>query len=171
MKEIWINIMNYERYQVSNFGRIKSLYFKNSKTKERILKLTKNRQGYLVVNLYDELGKVKMFLVHRLVAEHFLDNSDNLPCINHKNELKDDNRVENLEYCSYEYNINYGTARKRHADKLSKPILQYTKDGKFVKEWSSSKEAERAGYHHASNVCNGLRKSDKGYIFKYKDVQ
>ena len=158
-EEIWNNIEGYEGlYQISNQGRVKSL----KQGKERILKPANNGKGYLQVQLYKN-GEKKMCLIHRLVALTFIPNPQNLPQVNHKTEDKTDNRVENLEWCSSKYNMNYGTRTQRQAEKmtngkLSKPVLQYTKDGIFIKEWRSTHDVERnlefnQGY--ISSCCNG----------------
>ncbi len=108
MEEIWEDIIGYEgRYQISTLGRIKS-YDKHLRgvhnckrfIKGKICKLTHNKKKYTVVNLYDSASNPKTFLVHRLVAIQYIINSDDQPCINHKNGVKDDNRVENLEWCT-----------------------------------------------------------------------
>ena len=102
-------------YQVSNLGRVKSLG--NDKTrKEKILKPKINNNGYLKVGLYKN-GKVKIFLVHRLVATAFIPNPDNLPVVNHRDENPSNNSVENLEWCTAKYNINYGTRNERVSEK------------------------------------------------------
>lgn len=177
--EIWKDIDGYEGdYMVSNWGNVKSLERLDSLghlRKERILKPLKNTKGYLFVVLCKD-GKMKTFKAHRLVAEAFLDNPDNLPQVNHKNEIKDDNRVENLEWCSAKYNTNYGTcqqrrAEKRRNDKRSKTVYQYTLDGKFIAEYPSTQEVERqTGYanQHISACCNGKRKTSYGYIWCYR---
>lgn len=160
-KEYWKYIKGYEGlYQVSNFGRVKS----NKFGKERILKPFTNSTGYLLVSLCKD-GKVKAFTVHRLVAEAFIDNPDNLPQVNHRDENKLNNNVDNLEWCTNEYNINYGTRTER----CSKPVLQYTLDGEFVREWPSIMEAARNGYYqgHVVACCQGKRKAHKGFIWKY----
>lgn len=171
-KEIWKDIIGYEGlYQVSNFGRVKSFKF----GKERILKPGTNKYGYLIVILCKN-GKVKHFYVHRLVAEAFIPNPHNYPCVNHKDECKTNNNVNNLEWCTYTYNNNYGTkieriSKNRDTSKYFKPILQYTLDGVFVREWKSIAEAGRNGFNqgHITDCCRGVRKTHKGFIFKYKE--
>ena len=169
IKEYWKDKKDYEgHYQVSNWGRVKSIKF----GKERILKLTKDKDGYFFVNLYKN-NKSKTFKVHRLVAEAFLPNTDNLPLINHKDEDKSNNIVSNLEWCDVKYNTNYGTRNKRIGKsntngKRSKPVLQYTLDGKFVREWESYRECKRNGFNHVSECCRGKLKSCGGFIWRYK---
>ena len=176
--EHWKDIKGFEGlYQVSDFGRVKSLNY-NHTNESRILKTRKQKNGYLLAHL-NKKGKTYFFLVHRLVAEAFIPNPLNLPQINHKNEVKDDNQVENLEWMSPKENINYGTCIKRRSDKtkngkLSKQVLQYTKNGEFVKEWVSLSEIKRKlGYNKSaiSKVCRGNTrlKSYKGYIWRYKE--
>lgn len=105
--EIWKDIEGYEGlYQVSNYGDVLSLY--NNIT----LRQRRNYKNYLFVKLYKN-SVSKQFAVHRLVAQAFIPNPNNLPQVNHKNEIKDDNRPVNLEWCDAKYNINYGTARER----------------------------------------------------------
>ena len=168
MNEIWKDIEGYPNYQISTMGRVRSLG--NNKTrKEKILKSCKLNNGYLIVNLYKE-GKVKKHTIHRLVAQTFLDNPNNLPEVNHKDEDKTNNRVENLEWCTQQYNTNYGTRNKRIAKTKSIPILQFSKSGKLVKKWDCSMDIERElGFNH-SNICmccNGKRKSVGGYKWRY----
>lgn len=173
--EEWRDIKDYEGlYQVSNLGRVKSFH----RNKEKLLKLNPVKDGYLCVYLFKN-GKGKQNQVHRLVAEAFIPNHYNLPQVNHKNEIKTDNRVENLEFCDCRYNVNYGTAIQRRKEKRlngvqSKPVYQYTLDGEFVAEYPSTREIERQlGFYQTgiSSVCLGKGKTYKGYIWKYKEPQ
>lgn len=176
-KEYWRPVVGYEGlYEGSNLGRVKSLdrwvkcpngtvrFYKG-----KILKPRTNGRGYLQVTL-SKNGKIKNFLVHRLVAEAFLQNNDNLPCVNHKDENPQNNNVNNLEWCSYEYNNKYGTRIERDALTKSKPVLQYTLDGVFVREWESTMECGRNGFNqgHVAACCRGEQKTHKDFIWKYK---
>lgn len=164
----------YDNYQVSDWGRVKSLNYLHT-GKERVLKIRKTKCGYLRVTLYKN-GKKKWCLVHRLVVETFLENPDNLPCVNHRNEIKTDNRVENLEYCTVAYNNSYGTRLERVSEKKingkkAKVVLQFSLDGTFIKEFPSTREVERQLGFFQSNVancCRGEQKTYKGFIWKYK---
>lgn len=166
MKEIWKPVVGYENlYEVSNFARVKSLKF----GKERILKPGTNRYGYLHVNLYKN-NKRKDFLVHRLVAEAFIPNPDNLPLVNHKDENPSNNFYTNLEWCTNEYNLNYGTAQQRKSYKLSKSVCQYTLDNELIKIWSSLTECKnKEGFNigHIYECCRGIRKTHKGFKWSY----
>lgn len=169
--EIWKDIEGYEGlYQVSNLGRVKSLNYKRT-GKERILKAGKSGYGYLQVNLYKD-GNREQPLVHRLVATAFLDNPDNLPEVNHKDEDKTNNCVENLEYCSRLYNMNYGTGSKRSAEKRSKPVFSVNKETGLIMYWESAKEAERCTGTNNGNIincCQGRQKSAGGHYWFYAD--
>lgn len=112
-------------YMVSTFGRVKSVERYvwvesrccNKLCKEKILHQGQSKGGYSMVRLYDgAVGETRF--VHRLVSEAFIPNPNNYPCVNHKNEIKTDNRVENLEWCTTSYNCNYGTRNKRLSKKL-----------------------------------------------------
>ena len=166
-KEIWRDIEGYEGlYKVSNLGRVKSIKFRT----ERILKPANNGCGYLYVKLCKN-GEQNICLIHRLVAQVFISNPQNLPEINHKDEDKTNNKVENLEWCTTKYNHNYGTINQRIADKHSKTVLQYTKDGNFLQEWKSGYDIERnLGYCHGkiSACCPGKQKTSYGFVWKYK---
>lgn len=107
-------------YQVSNFGRVRSLDRVDSnghKVKGKILKLKVNNKGYLYITLHKD-GKSKHFTIHRLVATAFIPNPDNLPQVNHKNETKTDNIWTNLEWVTQKYNLNYGTCQEKRSEKL-----------------------------------------------------
>lgn len=177
-KEIWKDIKNYEGlYQVSNLGRVRSLnkcvkhsnHYMN--LKGQILKLQIDCQtSYKKIRLCKD-GKYKQYSIHRLVAEAFIPNPNNYPVVNHINENRIDNRVENLEWCTVSYNNTYGDRIKRVVSKTSKPILQYDLKGNFIKEFPSLSEAARTLKMSASNIvscCTGKYKQAKGYIWKYK---
>lgn len=182
--EIWRPVRGYEGwYEVSNFGRVRSLthmiphYCGGERiVRGKILKQYFTKWGYKYVMLYKD-GVSKHSVVHRLVAEAFIPNPNNLPCVNHKDEDKTNNHVENLEWCTYAYNNNYGTKKKRISKaktngKRSKLVLQYTLNGEFVAEYPSGREVERQkGFEQASigRCCLGKQKSAYGYIWKYKN--
>ena len=112
--EEWRDIEGYEGlYQISNLGRVKS--FPRPTTPGGILKTIKRKDGYCSIKL-SKNGKVKKVLVHRLVAKAFIPNTNNLPIINHKDENPLNNNVDNLEWCDYKYNNNYGTLSKRKSE-------------------------------------------------------
>lgn len=114
MIEIWKDIPGYEgKYQVSNTGEIRSLKF----GKIKILKQYTDKCGYNVLTL-SENGKRKNHFVHRLVAMTFIPNPNNLPQVNHKDENKANNCVDNLEWCSRKYNMNYGTRNERASERM-----------------------------------------------------
>jgi hypothetical protein len=175
MEEVWKDIEGYDDYQVSNHGRVKSLKY----GKERIMTPHTINGGYLNVCL-SKNSKINWYLIHRLVAEAFISNPYNLPYINHKDECKTNNHVDNLEWCTRQYNNTYGTGIQRMTEKLkgrnntkkSKTIYQYTLDGKFIKEFPSTMEVERQlGYSNGniSQCCLGKRKTAYGYVWKYKN--
>jgi len=143
MEEIWKDISGYEGlYQVSNLGRVKSFRCssKFGKPKEFILKPSLINTGYHVVTLYS-IGNKRKFQIHRLVATAFLTNPMDFPCVNHKDENKLNNCVENLEWCTYQYNNNYGTAKVRSIEKTSSSILQKTLSGETIAIYKSTKIA------------------------------
>ena len=162
MSEEWRDVIGYEGlYQVSDQGRVKSFKW----NKERFLKPSMDKDGYLLVNLCAG-GKPKTLKVHRLVCEAFHENPDNKPQVNHINEDKTDNRACNLEWCTCKQNVNHGSRNER----VSKPVGQYSLDGKLIKLWPSTMEAERqAGFNHGniSQVANGKYKQAYGCIWKY----
>lgn len=166
--EKWYPVKNYEGlYEVSDKGRVRSL----KSGQPKILKPRRTIKGYLQVDLYKN-GDRKFCYIHRLVAQTFIPNPDNLPQVNHISEDKENNSVHNLEWCDPKYNINYGNRNQKVADKNSKPVFQFTKDGEFVGEWKSAIDVERnLGYHqsHISSCCTGRLKFAYGFIWKFKD--
>lgn len=173
-KEKWRYIPNYNnRYLISDKGRVKSIY----KGKEYILKQYLTIWGYKEVRLSLN-GKHKGFRVHRLVAMAFIPNPNNLPCVNHKSEIRTDNFVENLEWCDHKYNSNYGTARKKmslnHINNatISVPIVQFDRNGTIIAEYPSTREASRVlsmNNGNLSQALQGKRKTCGGYTWKYKN--
>ena len=178
MKEIWKDIKDYEGlYQVSNLGRVKSLdkYVRSKNNsfalkKGRILKSSVTKRGYKKVGLWK--NGVKWYLIHRLVAQAFIQNPNKYPQVNHINEIKTDNRVDNLEWCDQKYNVNYGTARERIIEKqtngkYSKPVLQINKNtNEVIAEFPSINEVQRQLGFRISNIsecCNG------GYFHKERN--
>lgn len=185
MKEVWKDIKNYEGlYQVSNLGRVKSLdrivYQKNSFGniqkniyKGKILSLFEDKDGYLRVNLKKD-KKIKQYGVHVLVANTFLNINKfkymeyedlskidiNRLQINHKNENKKDNCIDNLEFCTVAYNTNYGSREQK--------IIQLDLSGKIIKVWDSRKKASKE-LHISRNTINeilrGHRQDINGYTF------
>lgn len=183
MEEIWKDIEGFEGiYQVSSFGRVRSITRKQENGLGRIYigkikTQSKTKWGYLCVHLCKN-GKYYCPVVHRLVAKAFIPNPDNLPCVNHKSEIRTENRVENLEWCTYLYNNNYGTRK----DKLSKaqknsdyiqnkqiPVYQFDKQGNFIASYPSSVEAAEAVGASSGNIRNGCKKGiyHKGFVWSY----
>ena len=175
MKEIWKEIPSMPYYLASNLGRIKSLRtFKYSHIKkkpievfrEKILKQSKDGKGYLRINTLYGTKKV-----HRLIAETFLNNPNNYPQINHKNGKKDDNRLENLEYCNNSQNqlhaYKNGLQKRVHLSRRKK-VYQYDLNNVFLNEYESISIAkEKTNISHIGSCCRGERKTAGGYVWKF----
>ena len=168
MEEIWKDIKGFEgKYQVSNLGRVRGFV----RVKGKILSYHPSSDGYLRAELRKD-GKKIRFYVHRLVAQAFISNPDNLPEVNHKDEDKTNNKVDNLEWCTHEYNITYGTMQQRSADsRLRDHVLQYDINGNLVALHKSNRTIkEKYGEDNGciSQCCVGEINSYKGYIWLYE---
>ena len=178
MVEEWRDIRDYEGlYQVSNLGRVKSLgRWVNCKNKgkmwkkEKILKPLVDGNGYLFVVLCKN-GKLKYFKVHRLVYKAFYGEIPNGMQVNHINEIKTDNRLENLNLMTPKENCNWGSRNERMAEKKSKSVLQINKDtNEIITEFPSLNEVKRQlGYNkgNISQCCNCKRKTCGGFKWRY----
>ena len=167
MKEIWKDIQGFEElFQVSNLGRIRSLdrFVKSGKSqrfqKGQIMHPHVTNKGYLRADLTNNGQKFK-YMVHKLVAEAFIPNPNNLPFVNHIDENKQNNSTNNLEWCTNKYNTDYSN---------STPIDQYTLNGEYIITHKSIAEAQRKTGIAAASICNcckGNFKQAGGYLWSY----
>ena len=176
--EEWRDIKEYEGlYQVSNLGRVKSLARKTNNQygkKERLMTQKLDKDGYKRVGL-NKNGKQIYYGVHRLVAQAFISNPNNYPQINHKDEDKSNNKVDNLEWCDGKYNQNYGTINERRTQKLKKKVICITTGEKFDSIIEASEKYNIKNKSDISRVCKGKRnycgnlngkKLEWGYIYE-----
>lgn len=168
LKENWRVINGFSRYMISDKGRVKSLI------SNKIIKPMDNGK-YYQVKIFSDDKKASHPLIHRLVCQHFIDNPNNLPSVNHRDEDKHNNCVENLEWCSMKDNCNYGTRNERMAKskvngKTSKAVLQYDLKGNLIKEWNSALDAQEIGVcRSAIQKCTtGIHSTCNGFIWLYK---
>lgn len=188
-KEIWKDVFGYEGlYQISNFGNLKSMdkiainpRYGNQKLNGKTISTHKNKKtGYISCKIYKGSG-AKTVKIHRLVAQSFIPNPYNKPQVNHKNGVKSDNNVKNLEWVTARENqihaYKIGLKRKLmlgvmgYDNNCSKQVLQYSKDGKFIREFGSQLEANRETGVYNTNIsscCLGMAKTAGGYIWKFK---
>ena len=164
MNEIYKDIPGYEGlYQISNLGNVKSL------KRNKILAKNNNGNGYLYACLSKD-GQAKNYYIHRLVSQAFIPNPDNKPEVNHKDENKENNCVENLEWVTSKENTNYGSRTKRASENCQKPINQYDLQGNFIKSWAGGTEIENVTGFARSNIskcCSGKYKTAYGYKWQY----
>jgi hypothetical protein len=186
--EVWKDIPNYEGwYKGSNMGRIKSVdrWITFTRPQDSFARTVLLKSTILKVSVYGmyymchlkKHGTSKAVKIHRVICSLFHPNPDNLPEVNHINEIKTDNRAENLEWCTRLYNANWGTAITRaSASRINHPnfsvkVYQYTLDGAFLAEYPSIKEAHRKTGVLAENiqaVCKNKRNASAGgFIWSY----
>jgi hypothetical protein len=165
-------------YQVSNYGRVKSLYRTIIRSngeklpiKEKIIRFGIDGSKYFDTHLSTPT-KTKVVKTHRLVAETFIPNLSSLPQVNHKDENKQNNRVDNLEWCTQKYNINYGSRNKNASNSKKKKVIQKSKDGSLIKIWDSAIDAGLELKINPSTIakcCNDKynNKTSHKYIWEY----
>lgn len=168
MMEIWRDIPGYAGiYQVSNLGNIKRLAGHNGRysQSEHLLKTTIGKNGYLHVTLTKN-SKCKCFAVHKIVALVFVFNPYKFHWINHKNEIKNDNRAENLEWCTARYNNHYGMAESKNY----KPVIGISVIDGTELHFDSIKDASKTLGINAPNIgscCHGKRKTAGKYKWEF----
>lgn len=180
MREVWKDVVGYEGYyQISNFGRVRSLdrLTRSSTNLEykgtmrgRVLKPIDNNKGYFMVALAKN-GSAKWKLISRLVAKAFIPNPNNYPIVNHKNEIKKDNVVDNLEWCTQKYNVNYGIGNETNTQLKYKKVKMLTESGDFIKTFDSVQEASENTGIFSTNICRAIRKkyrtTKKGKTYRW----
>lgn len=180
MKEIWKDIQGYEGYyQVSNLGRVKSFPRRGTHiNKIHILKPSKNRKGYYQVVL-SKNSEYQSKKIHRLVAKAFLENPNNYQQVNHIDGNKENNRVDNLEWCTNEYNMKHAWKlglrdnifKKGKGHQRSVVVNQFDLQGNFIKKWYCVRDIERQLGFDNRNICACCRKKRPtayGYKWEYE---
>lgn len=165
--EIWKNVTGFEQYQVSNKGRVRSL--KNGNP--RIMKGFMNNKCYFVVDL-SKNGIRNHKYIHRLVALEFVDGYFEGAIVNHKDENPKNNKQENLELCTYQYNINYSNNLKKARKANVKKVAKFDTDGKLIKKYESITEADRDNRVSGASISNcllGKHKTSCGFLWKYQN--
>ena len=144
MVERWRPIVGFPDYLISDFGRVKSLSrdYKYGSHGDLILKISFRKNGYGKVDLYRD-RKAFTKSIHRLVAEAFIPNPNNLPEVNHKDEDKANNFASNLEWCTTLYNNNYGSHCQKLSESVSRKVAQYSIDGELLEIWDSATVAAK----------------------------
>ncbi len=176
MEEIWKNVNGYPGYFVSNTGKVRS----TRNHRDIILTPRVGIFGYHFVNLYDENRKMKSVKIHRLVANAFIPNPNNLPQINHINEDKANNNVLNLEWCTAKYNLNYNGLQKRQHDLQKRKTGAFDQDMNLIHYFQSATEAAEfviseglsKNFRSAvGNICYAAKtektKMNYGYLWRY----
>jgi hypothetical protein len=182
--EEWRTIEGFENYMVSNFGRVKSIRYKNIE-REKILSQFKRSDGYMSVGMCIN-GRNYHKTVHRLVAKAFIDNPDGLEMVNHKDENRSNNSVDNLEWCTRSYNqiysINIHPERKKKfgnnfikegknsssrivkglAHSNFEPIIQKTKNGDFIKRYDNAAQAGKELGFFSGNIYQAAKRNKDG---------
>ena len=178
--EEWRDVVGYEGlYQVSNLGRVRSVDkiiktgrgYVSRLVKGKMKKIKVHSNGYLEVNLSSN-GKAKTYKIHRLVSMAFIPNPRHFKEVNHKDEDKTNNNVDNLEWCSSKYNANYGNRNKKSSLARSKSIIQYTLYGVMIAEYNSLTNAGLSVNGNAQGVfscARGYINQYQGYIWRYKE--
>lgn len=167
MEEEWKVIKDYPMYEISTLGRVRS--YKSRYGRRAIPKIMSNKIdkiGYSFIHLINENGR-KPLRIHRLVAEAFIDNPDNLPEINHLDENKQNNCKSNLSWCSRIDNVRYSKIWK----KLERRVNQYDSDHVFLKTWCSLSEAARSIGVTPCSIWSALKNNWKsgGFYWNYTD--
>lgn len=178
--EEWRDVVGYEgKYQVSNLGRVMSLMYAKSDN-PKLMKLSLDKNGYQHITL--KRGKKLSCKVHRLVAQAFIPNPNNLPQVNHKDEDKTNNRVENLEWCTANYNTSYNNGRERRtlsrtangSRGAEKVVSQFDLEGKFIKTFQSIAKATietNIDGASISRCCKHRVRSAGGFIWVWGNSQ